>query len=202
MDIENYTRNNEIRNKIERDNNFKHLIVYHGAPYPANIEALKKVKTIVEKMNENDLDCKALIIGFVGKYVSSPNFITCGYVEDLNSYISAADLAILPFDRGSLGMRVRILDYMLSGVPVIALYEGISGYYGAVEENAILAPKKMNELIPQSQNLLVDDLARKKMIANASNYIETNFSYKAISSQIESVYQEVVNSPTAHSFSG
>ncbi len=186
-----HTKKN-IRKKLDLQNNAKYLLVFHGSPYPENIKALRKVEKIVESLNAIGLDTKVLVLGFVSKYVSNPHFIPCGYVEDLSSHISAADLAVLPVDSRSLGMHTRILEYMSCEVPVLALLKGTYGYSEAKKQGAIILVQNVEELIRLSKNLLLDSSLRKQIISNANQYIQNYHSSSAIVNKLIHIYNKVL----------
>lgn len=188
-DSDRFADKNHMRERFglsEKD----YLLVFHGSPYKSNIEALRKLKFVVDQLNAMGLNVRVLVLGFVGKFVSSPYFLSQGYVDDIVHFISAADLAVLPVDAPSLGMRTRILEYMSCGVPVVVLFKGACGYHEALTQNALVAAREMDELVGLSSKLLVDSSLREKITENASNYVRNQHSPRAVASQLESVYRE------------
>jgi glycosyltransferase involved in cell wall biosynthesis len=168
------------------------ILVFHGSPYKSNIDALKKLKFVVERLNARGLRVKVLVLGFIDRFVNSPYFLSQGYVKDLELFISAADLAVLPVNVPSLGMRTRILEYMACGVPVVTLSKGACGYHHALKERALLTARKIDDLIDISFYLLQDVYIRRVIAENAMNYIKKYHSYNAVATKLESVYKKIV----------
>jgi glycosyltransferase involved in cell wall biosynthesis len=57
--------------------------------------------------------------------ISHPNYIT-GFVENLPEYIAAADIAVAPLLKGG-GTKIKILEYMACGKPVVTTTKGAEG---------------------------------------------------------------------------
>jgi glycosyltransferase involved in cell wall biosynthesis len=169
-----------------------YLLVFHGSPYKANINALKKLKFIVDQLNAKGLSVKVLVLGFIGQFVNSPYFLRQGYVENLTHFISIADLAVLPVNAPSLGMRTRILEYMACGVPVIVLSKGACGYREAIRYNALVLAQNINELVCLSSTLLPNPSLRKEIATNALKYIRNNHSHSTIAIKLESIYKKLL----------
>lgn len=168
-----------------------YLLVFHGSPYKSNIDALKKLKFVVNRLNAEGVSVKVLVLGFVAQFIKSRYFLSQGYVKDLALFISAADLAVLPVTAPSLGMRTRILEYMACGLPVITLSKGACGYRRALKERSLLAADNIEDLINLSSMLLQDSYLRKTIAENAIKYTDEYHSYGAVVAKLESVYRKV-----------
>jgi len=54
------------------------------------------------------------------------NVISLGFVDDLAALIDSVDVAVMPITVGS-GVRIKMIDYMSRGVPVVATSESLEG---------------------------------------------------------------------------
>ena len=57
----------------------------------------------------------------------SPPVYATGYVESTIPYIMSADICVAPVKRGG-GVKLKMLEYMMSGKPIIATKKRDRGY--------------------------------------------------------------------------
>lgn len=113
-----------IREHVEND------IVFYGAMnrYENEISVKWFIKNVMPKIN--DLDVKYIIVGNkpseeLKKY-SSEKVILTGFVEDVQPYFAKAKCLAAPIQAGA-GIKVKILEAMAMGVPVLTNSIGIEG---------------------------------------------------------------------------
>lgn len=100
-----------------------------------------------------------------------PHIIVTGYVPDVRSYLSMADIFVAPL-RIARGLQNKILEAMAAGVPVVARPEavqGLSGYNGCiqVEQNDI-------EFALCIRNILKAPQTKQKIVHDALKFIQAN----------------------------
>lgn len=120
---------------------------------------------------------------------NNKNVFVHGFVEDISSYLEDADIFIVPLREGG-GIRVKILEAMNWGIPVISTSKGCEGLPYSYGENILVAntPQEFSECIIQ----LYDNLAlRKKLSSNARTYLEENHSQDAIARTKKEIYNLV-----------
>lgn len=109
-------------------------IVVFTAPrsFKSNVLALEFLFRGVPLMKRY-ADATFLILGG-GPQISAPprGVIYKGYVDDLNAYLNAADMAILPYPKNAIcgGARTKALEYFAAGLPVLSTKEGLRGLDG------------------------------------------------------------------------
>ena len=69
---------------------------------------------------------------------NSPNVVTPGFVEDLPGLLSLADLALCPLFSGS-GTKLKMLDYLAAGLPIVTTPVGTQGLPLVDGESALVA---------------------------------------------------------------
>lgn len=98
-------------------------------------------------------DVTFLILGGGPQIPAPRGVIYGGYVDDLNSYLNAADLAILPYPRNAVcgGARTKALEYFAAGLPVMSTTEGLRGLEGVGSGDVVVcesdSPKSLAEKI-------------------------------------------------------
>lgn len=103
-----------------------------------------------------------------------------GYVGDLNAYLNAADLAILPYPENAVcgGARTKALEYFASGLPVLSTKEGLRGLEGVGGRDVVLcesdSPRRLAEKIENTlgnKNLLERLGERSLKMARARTWL-------------------------------
>lgn len=140
------------------------VFVFHGSLYYGqNQEAIKniiKMRKEVEKQKLGE-NYYFLIVGgpirllkqFLNLSGDIDNVKFTGYVEDIKPYLFSADCGIAPFplDVKPGGPRLKILEFLAAGLPVITTETGISGYEELVDDQPIYL---MKEVFENLKNLL------------------------------------------------
>lgn len=105
------------------------LLVYHGAfGYPPNLEAIQVLaRDILPRLHARGIYPKVLAIGPLPPAVSlHPDILFTGSVPEVAPYLLDADVAVVPLRRGG-GTRMKVLDYLAAGLPVVSTAKGVEG---------------------------------------------------------------------------
>lgn len=113
-------------------------------------------------------------------YKSAHIFIH-GQVENADAFISQFDALIVPIESGS-GIRIKVLEAMAAGKPVISTSQGIEGIPARPDVEFMLI-KDSNDWI-QAIKHLQDPIKYDKMAHAALDFIQTNYSKKALADRL------------------
>jgi len=105
------------------------VLVYHGTyAYPPNIEALRILSgEILPRLQDRGLDPLVLAIGpHPPATWLSASVVFLGSVRSVAPFLKAADVAVVPLRQGG-GTRMKILDYLAAGLPVVTTAKGAEG---------------------------------------------------------------------------
>jgi glycosyltransferase involved in cell wall biosynthesis len=126
--------------------------------YPPNLEA---VKTLCIHIAPHCPNVTFLVAGINPPKIAPPNNVRLiGFVDQIESYLGAGDLAVVPITFGS-GTRIKILDAWAAGLPVLSTSAAASGleYQDGVniviEDDIQRFPERILELL-SSPNRCVD----------------------------------------------
>ena len=107
------------------------VVFVGGMGYPPNREAaeflIRVAKILGNKVN-------FYLVGPSPPPVKPPVYAT-GYVESTIPYIMSADICVAPLKRGG-GVKLKMLEYMMSGKPIIATKKAVEGIDEVVYLNA------------------------------------------------------------------
>lgn len=111
-----------------------------------------------------------------------------GYVNDVNEYIELCDIMIVPIFIGS-GLRVKILEALGKGIPVISTNIGAEGI--AVNNNKeIIFANNKDEFI-KGLIKLEDDNYYLSIKKNGRSLYEKEYSFDAISSKVRYILNKI-----------
>jgi glycosyltransferase involved in cell wall biosynthesis len=112
-----------------------------------------------------------------------------GYISNLKQVIAEADICIAPIRSGS-GTRLKILEYMAMGKPVISTSKGAEGIEYTDGLNIIIEDTidKYPEIIRQ---LLDDEKKRGALGREARKLIEEKYNWDLYRKPLEKIYRRV-----------
>ena len=103
-----------------------------------------------------------------------------GFAEDLHDFMQSNGILVLPIKSGS-GVRVKLLEAMALGVPVVS---SAIGALGISENSGILLSSNDNEMIEQIKSLIHSPVMREQIGKNAWEYVSKNLSIDSVSQMI------------------
>jgi len=178
--------------KIERQ---PHQIVFTGEmAWRPNIDAVTWFcEAIFPLILEEIPDSKFYIVGRNAtpavKKLENENVIVTGRVEDVRPYVQSSAVFVVPIRVGG-GMRLKILEAMAMGIPVVSTSIGCEG---------IAVENKKNILIADNAKAFAENIIRimKKeldvvnLVEKGFELIKSRYSWQKIAEQYECIYQEV-----------
>jgi glycosyltransferase involved in cell wall biosynthesis len=104
------------------------LALFHGAMgHSPNHAAVDRIRRhIAPKVRRIMPSMRFILAGYGMPVFVEDNIISVGFVDDLATLIDSVDVAVMPITVGS-GVRIKMIDYMSRGVPVVATSESLEG---------------------------------------------------------------------------
>ncbi len=134
--------------------------------------------TIVGKNPPSDLVTTA---------ATMPNAITVtGYVPDLQPYLEAADVMVVPVRSGG-GMRVRILEGLAWGIPMVTTTIGLEGIKAVPGRDILVADDDMG-FAQAVCSLLASEALRSRMSENGLQLAKHRYDWQVVLSELDRVY--------------
>ena len=112
-----------------------------------------------------------------------------GFVDDLQSAIQDA-IMIVPLRIGS-GIRTKLLDAFVYGVPVISTSVGCEGL-GATANEELLMADNAPDFFSAIEQLLRDGILVKKLRVNANQFVRENYSQKKVGEKRRALYNNLL----------
>jgi len=158
--------------------------------YPPNTEAAQLICNSIAPQNP-DLDF--LIIGKnPPKVVYPENVRFLGYVDDVIPVMAGADICLAPIRSGS-GTRIKILEYMAMGKPVISTSKGAEGIECTNGLNIIIEDsiEKYPEII---RELLDNEKKRAALGREARKLISGKYDWELYRDSLKKIYLNILHS--------
>ena len=122
---------------------------------------------------------------------SSQNIILAGFVEDIKSLIASSVVAIAPLQSGG-GTRLKILEAMAIGTPVVATSKGAEGLDAKPGENLLVTdePKMFASYVI---NLLQDRALRDRISINATSLVAEQYDCSKVMLKFFGLIKEIAD---------
>jgi glycosyltransferase involved in cell wall biosynthesis len=118
------------------------------------------------------------------------SIIVTGEVDDIRPYLQKAKVFVCPVRLGS-GLRVKLLEAMAAGVPVVSTTLGAEGIPLHTGENCMLADKP--EIMAENIEMLLSDEDLRKAIARqARTLVQDRFSWERGIDSLEDVFADLI----------
>jgi len=105
-------------------------------------------------------------------------FDVVGYVDDVRPHMQAADVFLMPLRMGG-GTRLKALEAMAAGVPIVSTSLGVEGLELG-NPSTVSIGETTDELVELCVRLLNDSAIRQQQAARARAVVEEKYSWKQI----------------------
>ena len=191
-----------VRNKQERSQSnvrSQHGIsertigLFIGTDYGPNREAARHVIRIASEATATGLDIHFMIVGSVGESISTEhdNVTLTGFVPELEPYVAAADIGLIPIESGS-GTNIKLLEYLAKRLPVVTTEFGRRGFRITHGQEALVVPA--SEFTAAIEQLVTDAELRQHLSENGVQYVQQNHLWEDISSELRTQLKRLVSS--------
>lgn len=116
--------------------------------------------------------------------------VVTGHVPDLAPYIARAAVVAVPLRLGS-GMRVKVLEALAAGKPVVASSLAIEGL-GVVDGEQLLTAETDDEFAERISRVLGDEGLRARLGADARAWAEQNLTWDATLDRFDELYAQLL----------
>jgi glycosyltransferase involved in cell wall biosynthesis len=156
-------------------------LIFSGSfKYRANYEAMQWfIQEVHPRILDRIPDVELIITGDHGNLPLPPgkNIVLSGHVEDVKPLIASSTVSLAPLWVGG-GTRLKIIEAMALGVPVVATSKGSEGLSAVDGEHLLIgdAPGKFAECV---LDLLENFRRREYLAVNARRFVEKHFSWSS-----------------------
>ena len=159
--------------------NYEDMLWFVGEVFPLVLKKIPDAKLVITGDHENL------------PLPSSQNIILAGFVEDIKSLIASSVVAIAPLQSGG-GTRLKILEAMAIGTPVVATSKGAEGLDAKPGENLLVTdePKMFASYVI---NLLQDRALRDRISINATSLVAEQYDCSKVMLKFFGLIKEIAD---------
>jgi glycosyltransferase involved in cell wall biosynthesis len=173
-------------------------LVFNGSlTYSANYEAMRFFLAEIYPLIRHQVPGVAVTITGSISDVNLPglrldeNVRFSGYVEDVRPLVAGAWACVVPICQGG-GTRLKILEAMALGTPVVATSKGAEGL-DVVDGEHILLADDPGSFASRALQLLNDPELRQRLAANARRLVEQRYDWAQIGQQFVALVEQVAS---------
>jgi glycosyltransferase involved in cell wall biosynthesis len=166
-----------------------HSLIYTGAvTYDANLDAVTYfIDEVLPLVHVRVPDVRFTVTGGMGqvdvsRLAAQPGVQFTGYLPAVAPAVQSGWAMVVPLREGG-GTRLKILESMALGTPVISTRKGVEGLNARPDEDILIAddPQAMTEAICR---LFDDPAGRARLAANARALVEREYDWTKIASRL------------------
>ena len=120
--------------------------------------------------------------------------VVTGFVDDVRPYMADAQIYLCPMRDGG-GTRLKILDAMSMGKPIVATSMAYEGIAVTPEENVLIADSPA-EFVVQIRRLMNDAQLCRTLGENARSFVTENYSWPVIGKRLADNYRSIIDGST------
>jgi glycosyltransferase involved in cell wall biosynthesis len=181
--------------ETEMDYQVTHFFHLGSMNWKPNKEAVNwLIQSIFPKIKEQIPEAKLHLAGSnlhldTDKLISQ-GIICDGFVKDAEHYMAENGIMLVPLKSGS-GVRIKILEGLSLGVPIVTTKLGIEGIHVGSESGIIKVAKNETEFIQEAITLYGSQKARTDMGRKAKQFIKNNYQYEVVTKKISEFFQKI-----------
>jgi glycosyltransferase involved in cell wall biosynthesis len=176
-------------------------LVYNGAlTYQANYDAVKyfltEIYPIIQKTRPDvtlSITGSTAGVNLEGLPLSDGVMLT-GYVDDIRQVVASSCVCVVPIQEGG-GTRLKILEAMALGTPVVSTSKGVEGIEARHGEHLLLADDAAS-FAECTLTLLRDASLRQRLAVNARRLVEEHYDWTRIGERFAGLVEDAVKRQT------
>lgn len=174
----------------------KRLVFVGSMDYHANIDgAISFAQNVWPELQQKKPEFIFTIVGRdpappVRQLSSVRGIEVTGSVEDVRPYYHEAIAAVVPLNVGG-GSRLKILEAMAAGVPVVSTSQGAEGLEVSSGENILLAdgPRQLAEAITR---VIDDEELRQRLVRSGRQLINERYDWSTVGTELFAHYRRLL----------
>ena len=148
--------------KVEANKDTLSILFYGSLKFKPNVDALRNLVKIIKSIKNRSFSLVVIGEGKLSEYKYAKNINFLGVVKNLDPYIDEADLIVLPYNIKGGWCRIKVLEALGHGKPVIASKLAVRGipelYYTKEKIKYTYVYEELSKLIVFLENVDINTL--------------------------------------------
>jgi glycosyltransferase involved in cell wall biosynthesis len=168
------------------------IIIFHGSySHPPNEEAIELIKDfIAPRFEELNKDIQFVVGGSDVPVLETKNFKSVGFIDNIWEFLSMADIAIVPILKGG-GTKLKVLDYLSVGLPVVTTKKGIEGIDAEDNEDVIVVDSVDDGFVDKINYFIENEDEMRRIGKNARRLAEDQYDWNKIGYELNNLLEEI-----------
>jgi glycosyltransferase involved in cell wall biosynthesis len=124
------------------------------------------------------------------RLADDPAVTVTGYVDDVRPYIAGACVYVVPLRIGG-GTRLKVLEAMAMGKPIVSTSLGCEGFEGLAPGRELSIADSPEDFAQQVIELLEDASRRERLGQAARRFVEERYDWQLIVPRLEQIYAKL-----------
>ncbi len=173
----------------------KFVLVFHGSmDYGPNRQAVSAIEdfilpSVIQKIP--NVFCLVLGRNPPKKHNRHRFLKVTGYVPHLFPYLAASDVAVVPLSKGG-GTKLKVLDYLSMGIPIVATRKAVEGLPVKHKINCLLSDSVDQEFISNIL-LLNNEIGLAEFLSRNEREFSMQYDWRKIGEKLGKVYEQIVH---------
>jgi glycosyltransferase involved in cell wall biosynthesis len=173
------------KNYIARDAQPRYDLVFVGSDNPHNRKGMKWFFDHVYPLLAESM--QILIVGPISKYIKARDRVVLSkHLEKLDDIYIGSRISICPL-RGGTGLKVKVVEALSFGLPVITTYKGVAGFPSKIN-NGCLVANSPREFAYWIHKLLKDKELYDFHSRQALDFFLENFEESRVYRQLDEIF--------------
>ncbi len=180
---------------IQRKPSAPHIVHIGTMYWPPNIDGINWfLDEIYPLVKQQVPDVRCTLIGarppasITERATSDPSLTVTGYVDDPVPYLRDSSMMVVPLRAGG-GMRVKILNALSQGIPMVSTTVGCEGI-AVTNDKDILIADEPQAFADATAKLLKDAALNQKITQNGRHTAEQAYDYRQACKPLDAIYEK------------
>ena|GEM_PF-1793282 len=154
--------------------------------YEPNADAARRID---EAIAPRLPDMEFLLVGRDPPATTAPNVTELGFVESLSPVLAAADVGVCPLSSGS-GTKLKVMDYLAAGLPVVTTTVGAAGIDLVDGESALI--RDDDEAFADAVETVVSSPETAERLSRAARELSEQYRWETVLAAYEPLVRAIV----------
>jgi glycosyltransferase involved in cell wall biosynthesis len=156
--------------------------------------AVRFAHEVAQRLEVQDPAVRIVIAGGGSMLGTAPNVRYVGHVDDVVPYIDFADVCLLPYPLHAVcgGARLKAMEYLARGKPVLTTCEGVRGIDGLRDGIELALAEADPNTFASALSDLIRDPRRREVLGSAGRrFVAEYYDWRSLAKNLLAVFERL-----------